>query len=115
MAAFEHHIFVCENRRPAGHPRGCCAAKGSEEVRKLFKQECAKRGLKGIVRANMAGCLDQCELGVTVVIYPDAVWYGHVTPPDVIEIMDRHIGKGEIVERLRIPPERLNQPRAGGD
>ena len=113
MAAFEHHIFVCENRRSPGSSRGCCAEKGSEEIRKLFKKECAKRGLKGRVRANMAGCLDQCELGVTVVIYPEAVWYGGVKADDVQEIMDRHIGKGEIVERLRIPEHLLNRPAEG--
>jgi (2Fe-2S) ferredoxin len=112
MASFEHHIFVCENRRPPGSPRGCCAEKGSEEIRKLFKKECAKRGLKGRVRANMAGCLDQCEHGVTVVIYPEAVWYGGVTAADVMEIMDRHIDKGEVVERLRIPEHLLNRPSA---
>jgi (2Fe-2S) ferredoxin len=115
MASFEHHIFVCENRRPPGSQRGCCAEKGSEEIRKLFKKECAQRGLKGRVRANMAGCLDQCEHGVTVVIYPEAVWYGGVTAADVPEIMDRHIGKGEIVERLRIPEHLLNRPAAGAE
>ena len=67
------------------------------------------------VRANMAGCLDQCEHGVTVVIYPEAVWYGGVTAADVPEIMDRHIGKGEIVERLRIPEHLLNRPAAGAE
>ena len=115
MASFEHHIFVCENRRPPGSPRGCCAEKGSEEIRKLFKQECARRGLKGRVRANMAGCLDQCEHGVTVVVYPEGVWYGGVKASDVAEIMDRHIAKGEVVERLRIPEHLLNRPAAGAD
>ena len=111
MASFEHHIFVCENRRPPGSPRGCCAEKGSEEIRKLFKKECAKRGLKGRVRANMAGCLDQCANGVTVVVYPEQIWYGKVTVADVPEILDA-LAAGRVVERLRIPDEKLTG-RAG--
>src|SRR5579863_7919535 len=82
MAKFEHHIFVCGNRRPAGHPRGCCDPNGEARLQKLFKQKLAERGLKGIVRANQSGCLDQCEHGPNIVIYPEAVWYGHVTEAD---------------------------------
>jgi (2Fe-2S) ferredoxin len=61
-----------------------------------------------LVRANKSGCLDQCELGPTVVVYPEAVWYGHVQPEDVDEIIDSHIVNGQPVERLRIPDEVLN-------
>ena len=103
MSIFEHHIFVCENRRPAGHPKGCCAEKGSERIRSLFKEELKARGLKGTVRANSAGCLDQCEHGVTVVVYPEATWYAGVTEADVVEIIDRHIVGGEPVARLLMP------------
>ena len=60
-----------------------------------------------IVRPNKAGCLDQCAFGAVVVVYPDNVWYGRVTPADVDEIIERHIVKGEIVERLVIPDEQL--------
>jgi (2Fe-2S) ferredoxin len=103
---FQRHVFICTNRRPADHPKGCCAAKGSEEVRALFKEELEKRGLKGRVRANAAGCLDQCAFGVTVVVYPDAVWYARVKPEDVREIVDEHIVGGRPVERLRMPGTR---------
>jgi len=99
---YERHVFVCENVRPEGNPRGCCAAKGSAAVRARFKALVAEHGLQGRVRANMAGCLDQCEQGVTVVIYPDGVWYGAVTVADADEIFARHVLRGEIVERLRI-------------
>ena len=102
MPQYERHVFVCENVRPEGNPRGCCAAKGSAVVRARFKALVAEHGLQGRVRANMAGCLDQCEHGVTVVIYPDGVWYGAVTVADVDEIFTRHVLRGEIVERLHI-------------
>ena len=108
MPKFEHHIFVCTNQREPEHPRGSCNADGSGELHQLFKAGVARRGLKGKVRANKAGCLDQCEHGPNVVIYPEAVWYGHVTPADVDEILDSHIVGGKPVERLITPDECLN-------
>jgi (2Fe-2S) ferredoxin len=111
VARFEHHLFVCENVRPPENPRGCCSAKGSPAVRERFKDLIAARGLKSIVRANSAGCLDQCGNGVTVVVYPEQVWYGRVTLEDVPEILDA-IERGGVVERLRIPDEKLTGRRA---
>ncbi len=99
---YKRHIFVCTNRRPDGHPKGCCATKGSEEVRARFKAELDKRGLKTDVRANAAGCLDACENGIAVVVYPDNVWYARVTLDDVATIVDEHIVGGRPVERLRL-------------
>jgi hypothetical protein len=75
MSKFAHHIFVCINERPKGDPRGCCSALGSVGLHAFFKKEVERLGLKGIVRANKAGCLDQCEYGPSVVIYPEGVWY----------------------------------------
>ena len=106
---YERHVFVCTNRRPDGHPKGCCALKGSEEIHVLFKAELARRGLKGQVRANSAGCLDACEYGVSVVVYPEGVWYGGVRPEDVQEIIEQHLVGGRPVERLRM---RLKGERA---
>ena len=108
MARFQRHIFVCVNQRPEGDPRGCCAAKGSEQIRALFKKGLKARGLAGAVRANAAGCLDACATGVTVVVYPEAVWYGGVRPEDVEQIIESHIVRGEVVERL------LLRAHAGG-
>ena len=99
---FRHHVFVCENRRPDDDPRGCCAAKGSEEIRAALKDEIKRRGLKGAVRANGAGCLDSCADGPSIVVYPGGVWYGHVTLADVPEIVESHLVNGRPVERLRM-------------
>jgi (2Fe-2S) ferredoxin len=100
MPKFEKHIFVCGNQCPPGSPRGCCDPTGQAKLQKLFKQKPAERGLKGKVRANQSGCLDQCEHGPNVVVYPEAVWYGHVTEVDVDEIIESHIIGGKPVERL---------------
>jgi (2Fe-2S) ferredoxin len=106
MPSFQRHVFVCVNERPADDPKGCCKAKGGVEVRDKLKAELKARGISKLVRANNAGCLDQCAQGVTVVVYPEQVWYGHVTVDDVTEIVDKHLVGGEPVERLMLP----NQP-----
>jgi (2Fe-2S) ferredoxin len=107
MATFQRHVFICVNQRPSDDPKGCCAAKGGAGVADAFKKKLYARGLKRLVRSNKAYCLDQCARGVTVVVYPDGVWYGGVTLEDVDEIIERHVIGGEIVARLRIPPEEL--------
>ena len=106
MARFERHIFVCTNERPVGHPQGCCREKGSEEVRSALKSGLKRCGLAGIVRANASGCLDACEFGVSVVIYPEGIWYGGVTPEDVPQIIERTVLNGEVIERLLIKDPR---------
>lgn len=109
MKRFEKHIFVCENKRPDGHPKGCCASKNSLEVRALFKKRLNELGLSAQIRANAAGCLDACEHGVAVVVYPEQIWYGNVTIDDVEEIIQEHLLKDNPVERLKIKDNRFNK------
>lgn len=99
---FEHHVFICENLRPEEDSRGSCAAKGSPAIREAMKKEIKARGLRGKVRANQSGCLDACEFGPSVVVYPEGIWYGGVKPEDVPEIVESHLIGGKPVERLRI-------------
>jgi (2Fe-2S) ferredoxin len=105
MPSFQRHVFVCINERAADHPRGSCKLRGGVEVRDALKSELKKRGLSKAIRANNSGCLDQCENGVTVVVYPEQVWYGHVTVDDVPEIVEKHLINGEIVTRLLLPEQ----------
>ena len=97
------HIFVCTNQRPEGHPRGCCQSKNSERLVQSFKQELSRAGLAQEVRAQKSGCLDACEFGPAVVVYPEGVWYGQVQPQDIAESVESHIIHGKPVERLKIP------------
>jgi (2Fe-2S) ferredoxin len=115
MPKFERHIFICTNQRPEGHLRGCCNPSGEGDLHRAFKAKLSERGIPNTkVRANKAGCLDQCELGPTVVVYPEAVWYGHVAPADVDEIIDSHIVGGKPVQRLIIPDSLLNNTQQLG-
>jgi (2Fe-2S) ferredoxin len=111
MPSFQRHVFVCVNERPADHPKGCCKAKGGIEVRDALKSQLSARGISKLVRANNAGCLDQCEHGVTVVVYPEQVWYGGVTVDDIPELIEKHLVGGQAVERLMIP----EQPHLHGE
>jgi (2Fe-2S) ferredoxin len=106
VSRFTCHLFVCTNRRAEGHPKGCCASKGSAEIAEALKVAAHQRGLKGSVRVNKAGCLDACETGVSAVLYPQGVWYQHLSLDDVGEIVERTLVRGEVVERLvrRSPP-----------
>ena len=108
MAPFETHIFICCNQRPLDHPRGSCDPDADDDLQKAFKKALAERGLNRRVRANKSGCLDQCEHGPTVVVYPDAVWYGGVRESDIAEIIDSHIIGGTPVARLRLADECVN-------
>jgi (2Fe-2S) ferredoxin len=98
---YEAHVFCCTNRRPAGHPRGCCAEKNGEALRDHMKSRAKELGLKN-VRVNNAGCLDRCELGPTLVIYPEGVWYTCATKADIDEVLETHLVKGGRVERLML-------------
>ena len=108
MARFEHHIFVCTNQRVPENPRGCCDPSGAALLQLPFKKELASRGLTDTVRANKSGCLDQCEHGPTVVVYPEGVWYGGVKPEDVAEIIESHIINRTPVARLLLAEECIN-------
>jgi len=109
MPKFEKHIFICTNQRPPENVRGSCNASGKAELHAAFKAKLKQRGIKDtVVRANKAGCMEQCEHGPNVVVYPDAVWYGGVTPGDVDEIIESHILGNQPVQRLIIPDSCLN-------
>jgi len=96
---YTHHIFVCINQRPAGHPKGDCATKGSRDVFRKFqkRRRSASSGEGGGERST---CLGPCAVGANVVVYPEGVWYAKVTTSDVEEIMDQHVVGGKPVERL---------------
>lgn len=98
---YRSHVFVCTNQRPPADPRGCCWEKGSVRLRNYMKARAKELGLVD-VRINLAGCLDRCERGPSMVIYPEGVWYTVTSKADVDEVLERHVIGGEPVERLRM-------------
>lgn len=102
-AYYKHHVFFCLNQRDEGRP--CCADRGAQIAQEHAKARIKELGLsgQGKVRINKAGCLDRCELGPVVVVYPEGVWYTYVDEEDVDEIIESHLRDGRVVERLRLP------------
>lgn len=101
---YQAHLFVCTNRRPDGHKKGSCAAKGSEHLRDYMKARAKELGIPSH-RVNSAGCLDRCEHGPCLVIYPEGVWYRVDSTADVDTVLERHVRRGERVPELMLPAE----------
>jgi len=101
---YEAHVFACVNERPPGHKRGCCKERGAEPLRNYMKARAKELGFADL-RINQSGCLDRCELGPVMVIYPEGVWYSPKSTADVDEILESHLRRGERVARLMLRPE----------
>jgi (2Fe-2S) ferredoxin len=102
MNYYRHHVFFCCNQREPGE--NCCQNHQADALRDYAKKRVKALGLagKGNVRINKAGCLDRCEEGPVIVVYPEEVWYTYVDKSDIDEIVEEHLTHGRIVERLRI-------------
>jgi (2Fe-2S) ferredoxin len=102
MSHFKYHVFFCCNQREPGE--SCCNNHGAAEVRGYAKDrvKALKLAGEGKVRINSAGCLDRCNQGPVLVVYPEAVWYTYVDKSDIDEIIDEHLTHGRTVDRLRL-------------
>lgn len=98
---FDKHIFICINERKNSERKSCGEAHGMELV-EAFKRRIKERGLKTKLRAQKAGCLDVCETGPSVVVYPEGIFYGNVQLSDVDEIFEEHILNNKPVKRLMV-------------
>ena len=102
MSYYKHHVFFCCNQRDP--PERCCANNDALALSAYAKQRIKALGMSGPgrVRINKAGCLDRCEEGPVIVVYPEEVWYTYSSRADIDEIIDSHLRGGKPVERLRI-------------
>ena len=102
MSYFKHHVFFCCNQREPGET--CCNEHGASALQAYAKDRIGQLKMKGKgkVRINKAGCLDRCDEGPVMVVYPEAVWYTYVDKEDVEEIIQEHLVHGRVVERLKI-------------
>ena len=104
-APIRYHVFVCTGKS--------CSAVDSPLVRDAFERELKARGIlfgkehkgknpKGSVVLTECGSVGFCAIGVSVLVYPDGIWYAQVRPMDVSEIVEEHILNGRVVERLAL-------------
>ena len=102
MSYYKHHVFFCCNQRKNGE--ACCGDHDAQKMRDYAKSKIKSVHLtgKGKVRINQAGCLDRCEEGPVIVVYPEEVWYTYVDKDDIDEIIEEHLVNGRVVDRLRI-------------
>ena len=102
MSYFKHHVFFCCNQR--GEDETCCNNAGATTAQTYAKDRIGELRLKGAgkVRINKAGCMDRCDTGPVLVVYPEGVWYSYVDNEDIEEIIQEHLVHGRVVERLRI-------------
>ena len=100
---YNPHIFVCLEENESEPGRGCCVDKGVMELFAHMRIYAKQNGVTGI-RINRASCLDRCELGPIMVVYPEGVWYTLRTKEDAEEIVRTHIIGGGRVDRLLVEP-----------
>ncbi len=105
MAKPEKHVFVCVQSRPAGHPRGSCGEQGAQDVMAEFGQQFEQKGLWGKYLLTSSGCVGSCNLGPSVLVYPEGVLYTKVSKEDVAAIIDEHLLGDKPVERLIAPAD----------
>ena len=92
MGLYRAHVLVCTGTG--------CASSGGKEVLAKFEEEIKKQGLDKEVKAVSTGCHGMCEMGPIVTVYPEGTFYVRVKPEDVPTIVEEHLLKGRIVERL---------------
>ncbi|MCL2636173.1 MAG: (2Fe-2S) ferredoxin domain-containing protein [Betaproteobacteria bacterium] len=102
MSYFKHHVFICCNQRENGE--SSCNAVGGGDAFAYAKDRIGalKMNGPGAVRINKAGCLGRCDSGPVMVIYPEETWYSFIDRDDVEEIIQEHLLKGHVVDRLKI-------------
>ena len=102
MSYYQHHVFICLNRREDGE--SCCHQFDAEGALDYMKSRAKALGIHGPgqVRVNRAGCLNRCDKGPVMVVYPEEVWYTFVDRADLEEIVEEHLVKGRPVERLML-------------
>jgi len=92
-----HHFFLCNSFRVNGDPQGACNRKGAADLLQYLQAEIADRGIDAIV--STTSCLNVCEKGPILVIYPQEWWYFGVTEEKVDQILDA-LAAGEPVPEL---------------
>jgi (2Fe-2S) ferredoxin len=104
----KYHAFVCTQRRPDGHPRGCCTSKGGGQAlfERLLQNISAKNLWEAGISAAGSSCLGFCNAGPLMVVYPEGTWYKLDKLEDMDEVVQSHFIEGKPVERLIVTPSK---------
>ena len=103
MSYYQKHVFFCTNQRAEGET--CCNNLGAQRLRDYAKDKVKALSISNSqnrIRINSAGCMDRCDYGPVMVVYPEGVWYTYVDESDIDEIIESHLKNGKVVERLKI-------------
>jgi (2Fe-2S) ferredoxin len=100
MPRYQHHVFVCTNKRPPGHPKGSCGERGAQDIVLTLTEEVERQELFETVKVNSSSCLGPCQQGPTIVVYPEGIWYCGVNEKDIQELVTSHLVNGVPVDRL---------------
>lgn len=92
MDYIRSHVLVCAGTG--------CASAGCTAVEQAIKSEVERKGLTSEVKMVNTGCFGFCKMGPIVMVYPEGSFYCHVKPEDAIDLVDEHLLKGRIVDRL---------------
>ncbi|MES2186304.1 MAG: (2Fe-2S) ferredoxin domain-containing protein [Pseudomonadota bacterium] len=105
MSYYQRHVFFCLHQRADNQQS--CAAQGAQAGFDRCKQQAKAAGIAGPgqVRVNRSGCLNRCAGGPVAVVYPEGTWYTFVDAADIDELVACHLHKGQVVDRLALPPD----------
>ena len=92
MKVFRSHLLICGGTG--------CQASGSLAVKKALLEELDKRGLAEEIKVVETGCNGFCALGPIMVVYPEGVIYITLKPQDIPELVEEHLIKGRVLQRL---------------
>ncbi len=104
--AGEIQLFCCVNTRDPSHPRGSCGYHAPFDAPEYLASRLSQLPQLSHLQINSSGCMDRCEQGPVLVIYPQGVWYCYRSRRDVDEIITHHLMGGEVVQRLLLKPAR---------
>jgi len=103
MSFYDKHVFFCTNQREDGS--ACCNNHGAQKARDYMKDKVKELDIpkhQNNIRINTAGCMNRCDKGPVIVIYPEGTWYTYRDESDLDEIIEQHLKNGRVVERLKI-------------
>jgi len=86
------HVLICGGTG--------CTSSGSQALRAKLAEELKEKGLEEEIKIVQTGCFGLCALGPIMIVYPEGTFYSRVTVDDIPEIVEEHLLKGRIVERL---------------